>query len=131
MYNNFYYAELLILIPLVPLAFFLFVASYKELAGDLRFLSLMISVLLGALFLAMMFTLGASLPNSPSTKQAVEFLRKADENDVDVTYFNMYSKIKYRGRVVFPYAVRRPVINYLEQQEKAQANELIKEVIFD
>ena len=49
MYDNFYYAELLVLIPLVPSAFFLYLTSSKRLDSDLRFLSVIISGLFGVL----------------------------------------------------------------------------------
>ena len=131
MYDNFYYAELLILIPLLISGFFLFVALKSTVDNVGKFFGTVFSILFGAIFLLILLMSGAIRPNSPDTAQVVEFLRKADENDVDVTYFDMYSKIKYKGKTIFPYAVRRPVIKYLEQQEQDEVNELIKEVIFD
>lgn len=130
MYNNFYYAELLVLIPLAISAFFLCVAS-KSTMEELVFSSILCSILSGLVFFVMLHLSGACLSNSSDTTQAIEFLRKVDKNDVNVVYCGTYSIIKYKGRVVFPCAVRRPVINYLEQQEKDEVNELIKEVIFD
>ena len=131
MYNNFYYAELLILIPLLLSAVLLRSALNIKLNDSDRSLNAMLSIFFGVVFFIVLFGSGGGLPNSADTNQVVEFLRKADKNDVDVVYFGMYSKIKYRDKVVFPGAVRRPVINYFDQQEKAQVNELIKEVIFD
>ena len=130
MYDNFYYVELLILIPLLISAFFLCVAS-KSKMEELVLSSIICSILFGLVFFVMLNMSGAGLPNSANTDQAVEFLRKANEDDVVVDHCGMYSKIKYKGRVVFPYAVRRPVINYFEKQEQDEVNELIKEVIFD
>ena len=130
MYDNFYYLELLILIPLVLSAFFLCVAS-KSAMEELVLSSIVCSVFFGVVFFVMLHLSGACLPNSANTDQAIEFLRKADGNNVKVSCCGTYSIIQYKGRVVFPCAVRRPVINYLEQQQKDQVNELIKEVIFD
>lgn len=94
MYTDFYYAELLILIPPILSAFFLYLASSKRLDGDLRFLSIVISSLIGVLFFLMMCTSGVGRTNSPDTSQAIEFLRKADKTNVDVNYFNMYFRMQ-------------------------------------
>ena len=64
MYNNFYYTELLILIPLVLSAYLLNLALNRSLDDELRNFSTVFSFFFGILLFLMMFSLGAGLPNS-------------------------------------------------------------------